>query len=684
MRGRDRDISIPAAMKFCRRQTLKQLGKDKGEVMTLKAGKIIFPVAAVFSLLLYTAGPLLAGTETMYDYTKIPPFIEVGVDPNLLLLIDNSASMYDQAYSPENKNYCFAGVDGANSYAAYDETKSYAGYFDPSETSWYNAYDPAMHGSTYDSEWYPVSELVIEAFCTEDLGKKYSNNSLCLVVDETANPKQIKFLAAKGRFLNWLASSKFDVEKEILTGGKYDAASGHLIMESRGCLGHRFIKKIDLKDTANATYYATFGMRQADGNDYSTIIEVFPPTVNGFSFGPCQEAITAWGALDPSSVNLGEMQTKTQACMEAAGTSYITDSQTAFNHVLQECWYFKKFGVWQPGGGTVAGMKNDCEAVYNAPAGSNTYPGSAPDLADYTSPGGLTASDVCNGYYDGYDSSTTPPHWGTGYVGQCWEEEYSQPMIAVACPAGSPVSQATAVKDANDYWYYCDGSNYMRCSKNALPSCNPGTWSVWYEPDPAGTPIPDTVYWTNDNSDAGSLCISYALQKYCLEMDEVTVVDSTEVTDVIGTAWGVPAVMVETAALAQMGDPLLSMAGKVKVVSGTPKGLIQEFKYNLRIGAMQFNPGAYDECTAVARGDGTYRASLYDCLADKGDLIKADSLRDSSQRTAAGSSAISMTATRIRWAWSTPSTTLPPRPGLPWPRPISRRSATMPKRTVSG
>ena len=36
-------------------------------------------------------------------------------------------------------------------------------------------------------------------------------------------PRHVTAFAAKGRFLNWLMSSKFDVEKKILTGGKYDS-----------------------------------------------------------------------------------------------------------------------------------------------------------------------------------------------------------------------------------------------------------------------------------------------------------------------------------------------------------------------------------------------------------------------------------------------------------------------------
>ena len=61
-----------------------------------------------------------------------PPFLSAGVDPNLLLLIDNSASMYDLAYVNATGNYCNDDT--------YDNTDNYAGYFDLD--TWYE-YDLA-------------------------------------------------------------------------------------------------------------------------------------------------------------------------------------------------------------------------------------------------------------------------------------------------------------------------------------------------------------------------------------------------------------------------------------------------------------------------------------------------------------------------------------------------------------
>lgn len=626
-------------------------GKVKGDVMTAKAGKTISLAVAMFSLLLAGASPLQAAGEDMYDYTKIPPFIEVGLNPNLLMLIDNSASMYDPAYAPANENYCFAGVDGAVSYAAYDGAVPYAGYFEPADDSWYRY-------SRSNERFVEVTAATAASACSSATGDKYTAADLCLTVDGV----NFTAFAAKGRFLNWLAASKFDVEKEILTGGKYDSTRGQLVMESRGCLGSRFVKKVAVAK-GGSTFYATFGIRPPSGYEKSlddvyyspdftvsnTRIEIFKPTTAGFSFSQCQAAIDAW--TDPA-IGLGTLKTLTTACLEAAGTSNLTDSSTAFNHILQECWYYKAHGTWQPGAGTVASLKSDCEKVYNAASGTV-----APNIPlTYQTPGSLQATDVCNGQY-----STTADHtttWGSGYVGQCWEETRSVSMINAPCPVGSPVTKATARKDANNYWYYCNTvpvvDEYTRCGNNALPSCKADDWAVWYIPDPAGgTTFPEKVQWTDDNlgmliplsdppavegaMNQGYSCVDSSLRKYCTDTDEVTVVDSTVVNDPQGTSWGIPAVLVDTATLAQLGNPLKNpvtgrgaLLGRV-LTSSQPTGLIQEFKYNLRMGAMQFNPGPVSECTPIRRPDGTYKASLYDCLQDKGSMINAFSLPDTSK-----------------------------------------------------
>src|SRR6185369_9858045 len=61
--------------------------------------------------LLLLAVQMLNGTAAvagMYDYCVVPPFIQEIAKPNLLMIIDNSASMYDLAYVDRGKKHCSA------------------------------------------------------------------------------------------------------------------------------------------------------------------------------------------------------------------------------------------------------------------------------------------------------------------------------------------------------------------------------------------------------------------------------------------------------------------------------------------------------------------------------------------------------------------------------------------------
>ena len=74
-------------------------------------------------------------SATMTDYCMTPPFIVGGVTPNLLLLLDNSASMYDLYYvdngtSTRKGGYCYD--------QTYASTTAYVGYFDNAKVYQYD------------------------------------------------------------------------------------------------------------------------------------------------------------------------------------------------------------------------------------------------------------------------------------------------------------------------------------------------------------------------------------------------------------------------------------------------------------------------------------------------------------------------------------------------------------------
>ena len=162
----------------------------------------------------------------MNDFCVTPPFIVGGVIPNLLLMIDNSASMFDLTYvdagtATRRANYCYD--------QTYQFGQHYEGYFD----DWfvYYEYDFANE-HFFKNPAFPVA-------CD-----KYVAGTLCIDFGWDAfGEKTVTRFVAEGNYMNWLSASKFDVQKKILTGGKYSVADQELIQETRGCVGRKFIKE---------------------------------------------------------------------------------------------------------------------------------------------------------------------------------------------------------------------------------------------------------------------------------------------------------------------------------------------------------------------------------------------------------------------------------------------------------
>ena len=104
----------------------------------------------------------------------------------------------------------------------------------------------------------------------------------------------------------------------------------------------------------------------------------------------------------------------------------------------------------------------------------------------------------------------------------------------------------------------------------------------------SSTPTPT---WISDP------CIESALMDYCGYLEIPEVVDPSDQADVTGELWNIPAVLIDSGVLAQMGNPLL-VANAYIAQTTTPTGLLQEFDADLRIGAMVFNDdGSKSECT---------------------------------------------------------------------------------------
>jgi type IV pilus assembly protein PilY1 len=179
--------------------------------------------------------------------TAEPPFLSQGADPNVLMMIDNSASMYDVAYNdPALETYeCFDDTfDTANSYTGYFENSVWYTY-DTTDTRFVPVEGPLPNGTFYRG--------------TDALG----NDFVQVAVTGTELTGWTVQLYATGQFLNWATVSKFDIQKSILTGGKFDQDAQHWVSEGRGCAGYRFAKQVPVT-SGGATYYLSMGIK-ADG-----------------------------------------------------------------------------------------------------------------------------------------------------------------------------------------------------------------------------------------------------------------------------------------------------------------------------------------------------------------------------------------------------------------------------------
>jgi type IV pilus assembly protein PilY1 len=438
-------------------------------------------------LALALAGALKAeAANSMSNYISTPPFMSGGgVDPNLLLLIDNSASMYDLAYV-DDQGYCYD--------ETYNSISTYVGCFDPA--SWY---DYNLSAQRFELKTAAEASTLCSA-------ATYTNSDVCV----TSNATSVSAFTAKGNFLNWAAASKLDVEKEVLTGGKYDTANSRLVMESRGCLDRRFVKKVTLTDSGANTYYLTLGVRppeeseKSGATDDTSRIEIFEVTSTGFVNDACQSAIDELGAELP---NQGQIKQDIEECMTYTNNDkQLADSMSAMNHAIHNCWYASKHGgAWPPGAGPTQSVSTDCENIY----------------AEGVNPEDITPDDrgyVCFGEYD---PLIIDDEDRVGYVGRCW------------------------------------------------------SGSGWESAE----------------------CIETALQEYCAYLEIPEVVDPSDQAAVTGEYWNIPAVLIDSGVIAQLGEPLAVLKAHIAQATA-PTGLLQEFVGDIRIGAMVFNEdGSKSECT---------------------------------------------------------------------------------------
>ncbi len=226
----------------------------------------------------------------------------------------------------------------------------YAGYFH--QSSWYY-YDEYTDANTVDDQFIETDAATAVAFCNNATGTKYfgpdfTTPYICVTTDQTTTPGKINAFAATGHFLNWAATSKMDIQKLVLTGGKYDDDTDQLIMESRGCVGRTMVKEVALQNASGDDYKLSLGLTAEPATGGNTLIEIYEISElddeEPYISDACQNAID-YLTLSGDSVKLGTLFGYMDECLQnPSNDPVVADSNAAINQSLHSCWYLATKG----------------------------------------------------------------------------------------------------------------------------------------------------------------------------------------------------------------------------------------------------------------------------------------------------------------------------------------------------
>ncbi|MCI5119599.1 MAG: hypothetical protein D3908_00050 [Candidatus Electrothrix sp. AUS4] len=478
-------------------------------------------------------------------------------------------------------------------------------------------------------------EINATAACSGATGTKYTrSNALCLTMEETVTPKKVTSFAARGNFLNWAMASKFDVEKKILTGGKFNYYEQIMVGEHRGCSGSRFVKQVKL----DSGKFLTLGVRgskysasepfmwdRIDTTDDTARLEILAVTEAGFKpSAECQEMINT---ITTQPNNGANWKSAIDACL---GTfpdtnTELADQNPILNHGLQFC-----SKVADGSTRDVNVITAECEDLYTGTGVSRPY-----DPAELEPEYGAY---LCFGLYD----STVSAAERAGYVGRCWKPSSGVTKTCVPKPAtvenlcaaypctyqkteGSPAktnrylneipaggtvayvykctkSAANASKDDGFGCTKADGDTAgsrenweLQYMWQKITGAYEGTCTGPDDVSPDATPAD----WENA-ADAAAVeeCIIQASIDYCNDISVPEVIDPSDEAGDTTITWNIPGVLTDSQILAQLGGthPLAVLKGYI-AEGDRPQGVIQSVAQDLRLGAMSFNyVGAATEC----------------------------------------------------------------------------------------
>ncbi|MBL8075711.1 MAG: hypothetical protein JNL29_15190, partial [Nitrospira sp.] len=198
--------------------------------------------------------PQTAYAQNMADYTAMPPFIADAVPPNVLLLMDNSGSMNESAYHRSGE--------------AYDSTREYQGYFASGKCYSYGS-----------SKFTPGPDRATT-------GDPCASGAPWL-----------------GNFLNYLVTTRYEVVKLIMMGGKCAPRATNGTCYPGGTLRSETTERVD-EIVASGTGISPYTGNRCftrDGNDLLV------------------EAATCTGTDDVYRLN-AEIAAEPQGVIQAVGT----------------------------------------------------------------------------------------------------------------------------------------------------------------------------------------------------------------------------------------------------------------------------------------------------------------------------------------------------------------------------
>jgi len=310
--------------------------------------------------------------------------------------------------------------------------------YDDSGTAWIRLDEGGFEAVAYLTS----SADAVTHFSAED-GTAHSQDDLYVkIVNEVdingvSRGSGVTGFAATGNLLNWASASKFDIQKKVLTGGKYDTDTLNLVSQGRGCSSHSFVKEVPVDAGTKVITFTVNGTNDdtwIDTSDNTTRISIMGVD-DGFIDSPrheaCQRAIDDIAA---GNYSLGSTKQDIKTCLEYTDNpnNVLDDMNAVYNGSMHSCW--KKDGTpfTQPSDfGNENDTMNACERVYNN--------GIIPITIDPSATGYL-----CYGLYNpSLADARTPTGTGsdrTGYIGRCWEPgNLPEDCEMGPCTVGMPV-----------------------------------------------------------------------------------------------------------------------------------------------------------------------------------------------------------------------------------------------------